>query len=327
MKKNCKHLLNKSQEAFILALEIYNKPTIKYRIEGFCFFFINAWELLLKAKIIQDTGKESSIYYKKIRKGRSETISLQDALNKIFNNPRNPVRKNIEDIAEIRHSATHFIIEELDSIYSGLFQAGVFNFISKLNEWFNISISEKITPAMMALVTEPKQIEPVLIKKKYGGKILEFFLNEKERISNSESEIKSKEYKIPIEYKVALVKSPKNADIVFTTGENGKTQAIPIFVPKDVSKTHPYLQNEAILKVKEAFEEDFRFTQYDFQSIIYKEKIKGNNKFHYCLQKINTHLYSNELIEFIVEKIRKNSNYLNECRNEYKAYLRKRRKK
>lgn len=31
-------LVDKSIEAFILGLEIYNKPTIKYRIEGIFFF-------------------------------------------------------------------------------------------------------------------------------------------------------------------------------------------------------------------------------------------------------------------------------------------------
>lgn len=35
-------LLDKSKEAFIMAIEIYNKPTIKYRIEGFSFFICNA---------------------------------------------------------------------------------------------------------------------------------------------------------------------------------------------------------------------------------------------------------------------------------------------
>lgn len=35
-------LIDKSIEAFILGLEIYNKPTIKYRIEGFSFFICNA---------------------------------------------------------------------------------------------------------------------------------------------------------------------------------------------------------------------------------------------------------------------------------------------
>lgn len=28
-------LLEKSKEAFAMAIEIYNKPTIKYRVEGF----------------------------------------------------------------------------------------------------------------------------------------------------------------------------------------------------------------------------------------------------------------------------------------------------
>ena len=47
-KKLVSQLIEKSIEAFILGIEIYNKPTIKYRIEGFSFFICNAWELMLK---------------------------------------------------------------------------------------------------------------------------------------------------------------------------------------------------------------------------------------------------------------------------------------
>lgn len=47
-------LLLKSQEAFILGIEVYNKPTIRYRVEGFSFFICNAWELLLKAILIKN---------------------------------------------------------------------------------------------------------------------------------------------------------------------------------------------------------------------------------------------------------------------------------
>lgn len=54
-------LVNKSIEAFLLALEIYNKPTIKYRAEGFSFFICNAWELMLKAELLR---RNESIYYK-----------------------------------------------------------------------------------------------------------------------------------------------------------------------------------------------------------------------------------------------------------------------
>ena len=37
-----------------MAIEVYNKPTIKYRLEGFAFFICNAWELLLKAKMLKE---------------------------------------------------------------------------------------------------------------------------------------------------------------------------------------------------------------------------------------------------------------------------------
>lgn len=33
-------LLEKSKEAFIMSVEIYNKPTIKYRVEGFLIFYM-----------------------------------------------------------------------------------------------------------------------------------------------------------------------------------------------------------------------------------------------------------------------------------------------
>jgi uncharacterized protein DUF3644 len=45
VKRLTRHLLDRSQQAFALALEIFNKPTIAYRIEGFCFFYVNAWNV------------------------------------------------------------------------------------------------------------------------------------------------------------------------------------------------------------------------------------------------------------------------------------------
>lgn len=32
-------LVEKSKEAFVMAIEIYNKPTIVYRVEGFSFLY------------------------------------------------------------------------------------------------------------------------------------------------------------------------------------------------------------------------------------------------------------------------------------------------
>lgn len=51
---------DKSIQSFLLCIEIFNKPTIDYRLEGAVFFLCNAWELLLKAKLLQN---DKNIYY------------------------------------------------------------------------------------------------------------------------------------------------------------------------------------------------------------------------------------------------------------------------
>lgn len=49
-----KKSLDKSIEAFMMDIEIYNKPSIQYRVEGFVIFMCNAWELMLKAYILKE---------------------------------------------------------------------------------------------------------------------------------------------------------------------------------------------------------------------------------------------------------------------------------
>src|SRR6185437_13459168 len=45
-------LLQNAEAALISAIEIYNKPTFAYREESFTILALNAWELLIKAKLL-----------------------------------------------------------------------------------------------------------------------------------------------------------------------------------------------------------------------------------------------------------------------------------
>ena len=92
-------LLEKSKEAFVMAIEIYNKQTIKYRVEGFSFFICNAWELMLKAYLIREYG-EKSIYYKD---NQERTITLENCLQKVISNEKAPLRKNLNKIIFLHH--------------------------------------------------------------------------------------------------------------------------------------------------------------------------------------------------------------------------------
>ena len=113
-------LLDKSKKkSFAMAIELYNKPTIKYRVEGFSLFVCNAWELMLKAYLLKTKGPES-IYYKD---NKNRTISLENAIKEVFTNNKDPLRINLEKIVELRNTSTHFITEEYEMVYVPLFSS------------------------------------------------------------------------------------------------------------------------------------------------------------------------------------------------------------
>ena len=77
-----RRLIDKSVEAYVLSLGIINRFTIEYRIETFCYLLCNARELLIEAKIIQDSHSGSAIYYYKAQEDRlRRSLSLRDCLN------------------------------------------------------------------------------------------------------------------------------------------------------------------------------------------------------------------------------------------------------
>lgn len=54
-------LANKSVQAAIASIVIYNKPNFSYREEAFALLMSNAWELLLKAKWLLDHDRDYRI--------------------------------------------------------------------------------------------------------------------------------------------------------------------------------------------------------------------------------------------------------------------------
>ena len=160
-------LLEKSKEAFVMAIEIYNKPTIRYRVEGFSFFICNAWELMLKAHIINKLGNDS-IYYKD---NPNRTITLENCIQKIFTNEKSPLRKNLMKIIELRNTSTHFITEEYEMVYIPLFQACILNFVEKMQEFHDVDMTEVIPQNFLTLAVSMKALDTNTIRAKYPEEI------------------------------------------------------------------------------------------------------------------------------------------------------------
>ncbi|CAI3467398.1 hypothetical protein CIRMBP1261_02212 [Enterococcus cecorum] len=197
-------LVDKSVEAFIMGLEIYNKPTIRYRIEGFSFFICNAWELMLKARIINQYG-EQKIYYKD---NPNRTISLEKTIEIVFPDKHGALRKNLMQIVELRNTSTHFITEDYEHIYAPLFQACVVNYISKMQEFHSIDITKRIAQNFLTLSVRLEQLTQEEIKAKYSPGMANRLLNEINKISSA-IENSNSDYAIPVETRFYITKNKK----------------------------------------------------------------------------------------------------------------------
>ncbi|MBQ6269387.1 MAG: DUF3644 domain-containing protein [Bacteroidetes bacterium] len=63
MEKKSYKIAEKSLNAVLAALEIYNKPDFKYRDESFSILMINAFELLFKAKMLKENNEKIKYLY------------------------------------------------------------------------------------------------------------------------------------------------------------------------------------------------------------------------------------------------------------------------
>lgn len=153
-------LVDKSIESAIAAIEVYNKPSFGYREENFSILIINAWELLLKAKILHDNnGKIKSIYVMEYRDkkdgtptkrkypalNRSKnptTIGLSKAIELCIHDAR--LAENLYSLLEIRDNATHFVVKQngFGRVVRDVGTATLKSFMVLCEEWFNRSLDK-----------------------------------------------------------------------------------------------------------------------------------------------------------------------------------------
>jgi len=159
-------LLNKAVEAAVAAIEIYNKPAFCYREEAFSILMLNAWELLLKARILKESGNNmrSIEVWAAVRKkdgthsikrhtptvnrtGNVMTIGITSATAKVRSYERDgiddAVQKNLDLLMEIRDNAVHLnnkshgLRKRVQEVGSGALR----NFASATMAWFGKDLS------------------------------------------------------------------------------------------------------------------------------------------------------------------------------------------
>ena len=316
-------LVEKSIDAYVLALETINRLSIKYRVESFLFLICNAWELLLKARIIDLEKSREAIYYRNSDDEKKRSLSLRDSLSKVIANDKDPLRRNLAKVTDLRDSSTHFVISEVPRDVLLLFQACVINYHKKLDEWFGISLSDRVSVGMMTIVYDLRpsstDLYSAAVKRRLGKDVVEYLVDTQAEIRREFDELgKSPEYSIGVEYKLVLTKNPGEADIVLNSGAEGKTGAV-VHVAKDPSSTHPYRQKDLVVEINKALNGVKTINSYDIQSINRKHKVKKKAEWFYQGAVVGSpSQYSKAFVEWVIERFGQDKNFFVKARKAVK---------
>lgn len=317
---NIERLKKKSIDSFLLALEIYNKPTIDYRLEGCVFFLCNAWELLLKAKLI-DTEGIDKIYYK----DSNRTLTLSDCVSKVMTNDKDPIRKNLELIITLRNTATHFIIPEFEYTYLPFLTACVKNYSDKMYDFFNILVSDYIKGDFLSFFVGSTIKKPVDIITNYGKEIADKFNELKELTEREITEETNEKLAISVTLSIRRVSKQNKADYTYYPTNKSDDEKVKI-VSKMVNPNDIYLYtfneitkeiNNEIIKHGIVFNSPYKdrndFTTHFLQLYLNHENLKDDsNEFCYkfIVGKQTYWKYSNNLIVKFMTEIQANTDLI-----------------
>ena len=282
--KKSERIFSKSEAALVAAIEVYNRPTSLYREETFCILALNAWELLIKAKLLalhsddlhclylpqrvkkKDGSLSKRVTWKQGRSGNNYTHMLKKAIVELEKFPgiqvENAVKKNLEVLTEIRDTSVHYINAgpEFARRVHEIGTACVINFVNLAQRWFNQDLSK------YNLYLLPIGFVPV------SGSVTGIILSREERnLVNyivdlaRNTDIDSGDFSVSMEIGVSLKRSGSTSDGTFALTND----------PNDPSATLVYLTDEAILK-------DFPWDYSELESRLasrYSDFLR-NRKFH-----------------------------------------------
>ena len=265
-------LVKKAEAALLAAIEVYNKPAFAYREETFSILALNAWELLLKAKLVADNnndprciyiyeprqtkeGKASKkLFLKKNRSGHFHTLTLGQAiveLDKKASTRLSPaIKANLDALIAIRDTAVHYIHASplLGKRVLEIGTACVKNFIELGKRWFAIDLSTDHFYLMpIGFLSAPGTATAVLISSD-EQKLVDYLSN---LVSNSAVE-SGADFHVALEVNLSFKRTPTDAvaSVRITDDPNAPQVAI---TEEDIRKRYPWDYEELTKRLRRRY--------------------------------------------------------------------------
>jgi len=266
-----KKLAEKAEKALISSIEAYNRPDSPYREETFAILVLNAWELLLKAKLVYQArnnihvlhvyeprllhnGNYSTRHYpKKNRTGNPYTLGLSQVISKLEGDYSVPipraVKLNIEALTEIRDNAVHYFNASVD-LGKRVLEVGtasVKNFLLLAREWFGIDLSNySLYLLPIGFVTAPGIVQGV--QAGVDEKRLIKYLTD---VSRSSQESPG-DFHAALEIAISMKRVPNPDGLQVQITRNPDAPVIRLS-EEDITKQYPWDYQELTIRCRERY--------------------------------------------------------------------------
>ena len=245
--------LVKSREAMLLAVQVFNSPSTKFRAETFSVLAVIAWTYL----ILEFAERNDLPTTRK----NGEAISLADFLK--F--PKCPfsegISNNLKAVIKIRDSVEHSLIGPHIGEWIGVFQACCVNYEAKLVELFGerLSLSNDLAFSLQFSGLSLEQSE-TMINASLPQSINA--INSEVFDKLTEEQKADQEFQFSVVY--TTVAGPKSSSFVrFISPESAEGEEVKnvLVKHKPSAQTHPYLAGQVVDEVKKRTGK--KFNQHD----------------------------------------------------------------
>lgn len=224
------------------SIEIYNKPDFKYREETFSVLCINAWELLLKAKVLNLSGNKLAALFvmeykilrsgekskykhpKKNRAGNPLSINLYEAYRVITEDYGVKIDKVVHDnliaITEIRDNSIHFVNDDfyLSLKVQELGTAALQNYLHLVKEWFGDILSGYNFYLMPLSFFRDFHTAKGIVVNSNEKKFIDY-INEIEQEHNTDEQLKDYNLTLSIDVKFHKTKKPTGMPVQISNND------------------------------------------------------------------------------------------------------------
>ncbi len=280
-------LLNKSREAVLSAVQIFNNPNILFKHESFIVLMIIGWTYLLHA-YYRSKGVEYRYYdksgskkvYKKTKHGADMHWELEKCLNDNASPIDNNASNNLKFLIGLRHEIEHQMTSRIDDLLSARFQACCLNFNHYIQELFGkkYSIDKYLAFSLQFSTISREQKDLLKDHLELPDNIQSYICEFDDTLSDEEYANNKFAYRILFVPKTALHRGRADRVIEFVKSDDPMAKVVNKEYAhfKEVDK-NKYLANQIVTKMqKEGY---IKFTMHKhtklWQSLKAKDPQKG----------------------------------------------------